>query len=377
MPLFADTDSLVDSLARNLLDELCVAFDTESDSMYHFREKVCLIQIASDATGTILVDPLSGVDPGPLGAVMASPSVTKIFHGADFDITSMKRDFGWSFSNVFDTALAARFLGWPSVGLAAVILREFGHEIPKGPQTADWSVRPLPANMLEYAAGDVNYLVEIYRRMVRYLQEAGRLRWVIEESAAIADIHAASPLPAPADFLKATGACDLDGSDLAILKRLFAAREAVALKLDRPRFKVIGDDALVRMAISRPRSPAALERIRAVPRPVASHPEPWLAAIRDGLSDPPVEIPRLRRRPPFDPRVAESIDRLKKWRAGASGRLGLDPGLLLPQRLIVAIAAAFPASIAELRQVPGVHAWRCDEFGAELLECISHSGHAG
>lgn len=370
MPVFADTNISIESLAESLANEPCVAIDTESDSMYHFREKVCLIQIASDGTGTVLVDPLAGVDPGPLGSVMENPSVTKIFHGADFDITSLKRDFGWTFTNVFDTALAARFLGWPAVGLAAVIHREFGLQIPKGPQTADWSIRPLPAAMLEYAAGDVNYLVEIHRRIVGYLQEIGRLRWVIEESAAVAGIHAASALPAPADFMKAPGASDLDGADLAVLRRLFEAREEMALKLDRPRFKVISDDTLVRMALSKPRSTAALGRLRAVPRPVISHPEPWLDAIRTGLSDAPIEIPRQRRRPPFDPRIAETIDSLKKWRAGMAGRLNLDPGLLLPQRLIVAIAVALPSSPAELALVPGVHAWRCDEFGTEILECI-------
>jgi ribonuclease D len=356
------------------MEESCIAIDTESDSMYHYREKVCLIQLSSAGTGSVIVDPLAGNDPSPLGRVMANPSVRKVLHGADFDITSLKRDFAWTFQNVFDTVLAAKFLGWPSVGLAAVIKREFGLDIEKGPQTADWSVRPLPADMLAYAAGDVDYLVEIDRRMHEYLAGVGRLQWVVEESAAVAEIQAASRFPAPADFMKAPGTADMDPQTLAVLSSLFDTREKVAMQIDRPRFKVVSDEFLSRLAIAAPSTDGEFSRLRSVPRNLLAHPRPWLDAVAAGKAAPPVQPRKLSKRPAYDPLVGEAVDRLRRWRETTAKRLELDPGLLLPQRLIVAVATAAPASMDDLRAIPGLHNWRCDEFGADLLNAASRRG---
>ena len=85
-------------MADRLMSEPVIAMDTDSDSMYHYREKVCLIQLSSPGTGSVIVDPLSDADVSPLGVVMATPGITKVLHGSDFDITSLKRDFRWEFA---------------------------------------------------------------------------------------------------------------------------------------------------------------------------------------------------------------------------------------------------------------------------------------
>lgn len=371
MPLSINSTADIRSLADSLLAERFVALDTESDSMYHYREKVCLIQLSSPGTGTVIVDPLGPADPRCLGEVMAAPEITKILHGSDFDITSLKRDFTWTFAGVFDTALAARFLGWTSFGLAAVAKRELGIDMEKGDQTSDWSIRPLPARMLKYAAGDVDYLVEIHHRLADRLAEIGRLEWVVEESEAGTQIHAASELPAPADFLKVGLARDLSPQKLAVLRELFAAREAVSLELDRPRFKVISDDALVSIAIAAPETIDAMRSLRWLPQNIARHPDRWVNAIRAGVSSPPVTVTKERRKWKHEPLVGLAVERLRVWRDKAAADLVLDPGVLLPNRLITAIALRLPESLDELALVEGIRRWRCDNFGDALVRAAS------
>ncbi len=367
LPRIIDSTRGVSELADRLMSEPVIAMDTESDSMYHYREKVCLIQLSSPGTGSVIVDPLSDADVSPLGVVMATPGITKVLHGSDFDITSLKRDFGWEFAGLFDTAIAARFLGQRSFGLAAVVAAELGVRMEKGEQTSDWSIRPLPERMLRYASGDVDYLVDIHARLAARLAGMDRLEWVIEESEAVGRIHAASELPAPADFLKAGASRDLAPDRLAILRELFAVREAICLDLDRPRFKLVSDDALVAIAAVAPRTVDELRAMPRVPHNILAHPSRWLKAIAVGLESPPVQITRPHHRWAADPRVSAAVERLRSFRQAASERLDLEPGLLLPNRLISAIALAGPTDVQALSTIDGIRQWRCRVIGDELV----------
>lgn len=367
LPRIIDSTRGVSELADRLMSEPVIAMDTESDSMYHYREKVCLIQLSSPGTGSVIVDPLSDADVSRLGVVMANPGITKVLHGSDFDITSLKRDFGWEFAGLFDTAIAARFLGQRSFGLAAVVAAELGVRLEKGEQTSDWSIRPLPERMLKYASGDVDYLVEIHARLAARLADLNRLDWVIEESEAVGRIHAASELPAPADFLKAGTSRDLAPDRLAILRELFAVREAICLDLDRPRFKLVSDDALVAIAAA---APGTVEQLRAmphVPHNILAHPSRWLKAVSVGLASPPAQVTRPHHRWTPDPRVSAAVERLRSFRQAASERLDLEPGLLLPNRLISAIALAGPTDVQTLSTIDGIRQWRCRVIGDELV----------
>lgn len=370
MPTFARTSSEIQNLADKLRNEKLVAVDTEADSMYHYREKVCLIQLCSAGTGTVLIDPLEGDNPAPLGAVMKDPGVIKVLHGADFDITSLKRDFGWQFAGLFDTVLAARFLGWPGVGLAAVIKREIGLDIEKGPQTADWSVRPLPQNLLTYAAGDVEHLLVIYHRLRGYLADIGRLAWAEEESEAQTMISPAAEFPAPADFNKSKAARDMDPDSLAVLKCLFEAREEICLRVDRPRFKVVNDEMLARIARLKPMSIPELQKMPSIPVNLLRNPSFWIQAVRKGVESPAGPPSRPERHPRPGPDISSRVDRLRSWRTDTAARLELDPGLLLPQRLIQMLASESPGTVDQLRQIEGIRNWRCDAFGDELVAAI-------
>src|SRR5438105_12202752 len=145
-------------LVASLQGRPAVALDTESDSLHHHREKVCLVQVGVEEGGW-LVDPLAARDLSALAPLLADPAVVKVLHGADYDVTTLKRDFGFAFAGLFDTMIAARFLGLPEIGLQALLRREFGVTLTKESQKDDWSRRPLTAAQEAYALADVAHLI--------------------------------------------------------------------------------------------------------------------------------------------------------------------------------------------------------------------------
>ena len=157
-----------------------VAIDTEADSFHHYREKVCLIQVTFGTT-TLLVDPLAVTELGPLGAVLEDPAVLKVLHGADYDLRLLDRDHGVRPRNLFDTMIAARLTGERSFGLAPLLASHLDVRLDKKYQLADWSRRPLPPEMAEYAAADTRHLLDLREILADRLTELGRLEWAEEE----------------------------------------------------------------------------------------------------------------------------------------------------------------------------------------------------
>ena len=194
----------LNAAARQLAKTDAIAFDLEADSMYHFQEKVCLIQIATD-TVTLVIDPLKLDDLSPLKPVMANPRIRKVLHGADYDIRSLYRDFNIAVRNLFDTELASRFLGIRESGLDAVLQARFGVHLDKKYQRKDWSKRPLPQAMMDYAAGDVHHLLPLAALLENELLAKGRLSWVREECDVLRQVRSPEQNNAPL-FLHFKGA---------------------------------------------------------------------------------------------------------------------------------------------------------------------------
>ncbi len=361
------------SLAERIRREPVVALDTESDSLYHYREKVCLVQAGFRSSPPVLIDPLVLKNLSPLAEVAAGGEVELVFHGADYDVACLKRDFAFRFANLFDTMVASRFLGETDFGLVACLHRELGVHASKDERLADWSCRPLDPEQEVYALEDVAHLVALRDRLVDRLREAGREAWVREECAAVADLPAAASGPEPADFRNAPGARDLDPRGLAVLKALYEAREARCRATDRPRYKVAGDRDLLLLAQGRPHSVGALLALPHVPRNLRRTPGPWLEAIARGMDSPPVHLDPPPPRPRSDPRVSERIGRLRAYRPEAAARLALDPGLLLPQRLIVALAVEAPRDLDAMAHIEGFRRWRVEVLGADLLRVLHPS----
>jgi ribonuclease D len=358
--------SYVDSLAGTH----ALALDSESDSLHHYFEKVCLLQLKGERGEAVLVDTLAGVDLAPLAPLIADPSVVKVLHGADYDVTTLKRDFGFAFAGVFDTMIAARFLGRREIGLQALVRDELGIELSKGNQKDDWSERPLSAKQEAYARADVEHLLELHARVTAQLAAIGRLDWVLEECAAVEQLEAARKKRDPDAYLRVKGAERLDGRGLAVLRELYAWREARAAAADVPSFKVIDNDTLLALAA---RAPASLDEARAA---VARYPrvrkdgEAVLIAHQRAAAVAEADLPEIPR-PSYRARpsgaVARRVDQLKAWRAEEAERARLDVSIVLPQRLVDRVAEAAPRSLAELETIEGLRRWRVAAFGPALL----------
>lgn len=350
-----------------------IAVDTESNSLYHFPERVCLVQIAEQDATISLVDPLALPDLSPLAPGFADPAIVKVLHGAAYDVSSLKRDFGFQVARIFDSMVAAQFLGLPELGLSALVERYFGVAPGRSRQKDDWTARPLTPEQERYAADDVRYLLPLRQRLVEELAVRGREAWVEEECEALAALLPTERVFDPDDALRLKGAGLLDRRGLAALRQLFVAREGWANATGRPPFRVLGNETLLRLAQERPRTRAALGKIPGcTPRCVDRYGAGILAAIQqaEGLPDEALPTPSRPKKPRIPPAVERRLAALNAWRAAAAPRAGLDPGLLLPRRLMEVLAEAPPASAADLAAVPGLRRWRVEHFGTEVLQAL-------
>ena len=254
-----DTISGLENVSRILEREKAVGIDLEADSMYHFIEKVCLIQMATKKT-SFVIDPLQIKDLSPLKFLFSRQDITKIFHGADYDVRSLYRDFKIEINNLFDTEVACRFLGIKETGLETVLKQFFKVNLNKKYQKKDWSKRPLPQEMIDYAARDVIYLVPLAQILIKELEKKGRLSWVLEECDYLSKVRSVSSDDEPL-FLKFKGAGRLKSRSLGVLEALLQFRKQVAQKKDRPLFKIIGNAALMKIALARP---VTLRRLKGI-----------------------------------------------------------------------------------------------------------------
>ena len=373
-PLWVRSGDELTHLVARVRGAAIVAIDSESDSLHHFPEKVCLIQVGTAEGEVFLVDPLRVRDLAPLAPMLADPNVVKVLHGAAYDLASMKRDFAFEICGLFDTMVAAQYLGLPEVGLAALLKGILGIESGESRQKDDWAVRPLSAAQEHYAAEDVRHLFMLRARLMDLLAACGRAGWVEEECRALEGTPAADRVFHPDDCFAIKGVRILDRRGLAILRELFVAREAWARERGRPPFKVLGNETLLRVAAARPETRDALAQIPGcTPTVLARYGDGVLQAVARGLGVPATDLPVLRR--PAKPRLAPAVERriaaLLAWRADAAPRVGLDPGLLLPRRLIEPLAQRAPAGLPALGTVDGMRRWRVVEFGAEILAAMS------
>ena len=359
-------------VATELGRQTAIGVDLEADSMFHFTEKVCLLQIASPDAGYI-IDPLRLDDLSPLAPIFADPAVIKIFHGADYDIRSLYRDFGITVSNLFDTEQACRFLGYAATGLEAVLLRHFNITLNKKYQKKDWSVRPLPDEMIEYAANDVLHLVRLHDILKQQLIEKKRLDWAMETCGELAGVRAESPDSGQPLFVRFKGAGRLAPESLAVLESLLRFRREVARAKDRPPFKVMRESEIMALAVKKPRTLSALNRIKALsPRQVQMYGEKLVACVNSALDIPPESLPKYprNRTPRMPAAVLRRLKALKEWRTDSAAALEIDPALLLNKVAMQALARENPKQKAALNDIEGLKDWQRDAFGAEIINAL-------
>ena len=369
-PLWIRTPEELDALVVSLGRTRTLSIDTEADGLHHYPVKLCLVQVADDRGRGHLVDPLALPTLEPLGQFFADAGVVKVLHAADNDLGYLKRLYGFSAVNIFDTAIAARFLGVTSLSLDGLLRDFIGVDPGPSRQKDDWSKRPLSPAQETYALNDVLHLIPLRERLLEALRAKGRDLWVEEECALIATMPAPEKAADPDAYMKLKGAKDLDGHGLAVLRELHQARETLAIKVDRPPFMILGNEVLVALAVLKPRDSNSILTIKGCTVNVVRRAgEAILAAVERGLAVPDSGLPV--RRPAPRPRVSGAVQRrseaLRAWRVEAAKLVELDAGVIFPQRLIDRLAHDPPRDLDALARVEGVGRWRAELFGAELL----------
>ena len=258
-PLWIDHPEQLDRFLESVGNVREIAIDTEGASFHRFVDRIYLLQLSThDATA--VVDPLAVGRPERLGALLEDQRVEKVLHDADYDLRLLHQDYGWNTRNIFDTRIAAQLLGFTAFGLAALLDKYFGVRLDKKHQRADWSMRPLTPGMLDYAAQDTMYLLELRDRMREALERAGRWEWAREEFQRLEGLRWEEE-EAGAAFFRVKGARDLSRRELARLRELVQWRDSVAAEMDRATFRVAGNEVLLEAA--RPERSRSCSRSRA------------------------------------------------------------------------------------------------------------------
>jgi len=369
--LYLDKPQQVDRFLNEISDVKELALDTEGASFHRFLDRIYLLQLSTRDESAI-IDPLPIGSPAGLGQLLQDKSVEVVFHDADYDLRLLHQDYGWHVTNIFDTRIASQLLGIKSFGLAALLDQFFDVKLDKKHQRADWSMRPLTPDMLEYAAQDTRYLLQLKDRMKAELTRRGRLHWAEEEFAKLEGTRWEAE-ESMEGFLRLKGARDLSQRELAVLREVAHWRDTVAAQLDRATFRVMGNEVLFELARRAPKSVSELSAIKGMPKGMIERGgAEIIAAVRRGVEVPEAELPKFPRGQrwnkdrDFDERVA----RLKAVRDAAATRLELDPGVLCSREKLENIARSEAKAIDDLASVPGLRRWQIEEMGAGFIAAL-------
>lgn len=345
-----------------------VAVDTESDSLYSYFEKVCLLQITAGDTDYI-VDPLS-VDITPMESVFASDGIEKIFHAAEYDIMTLRRDYGFQFNHIFDTMIAARILGWPKYGLGHILQTVFQVKPDKKFQQYNWGQRPLSPQSLRYAQMDTHYLAPLRAIQFEELKAANRLE---EAVAAFKRMTLAKTLPKtfdPLDFWRIKGARLLSPAQQSTLQALFVFRDEIARRLDRPPFKVLNDNVLYDLVVECPQTIIELKKSKGLSVSLLAQYGPQMLALLRASHPEGAPAHSQSRWSERELDEDESIryEHLRNWRNHLAETRGVEPGVILSNNVLKAIAKANPHSITQLKEEAILGNWQYQTYAAALID---------
>jgi ribonuclease D len=377
-PIWVDKPASFRAMLAHLRGEPALAVDTESNSLYVYHERVCLIQISVPGTD-YLVDSLALDDLYGLGPLLADPAVLKVFHGAEYDLSVLHRDFRFVVAHLFDTMWASRILGWPAHGLAALLKAHFGVTLNKKYQRANWGLRPLPPAQLDYARLDTHYLLPLHEIQVRELETSERWPQARHRFNQLVQTRWEPKAFDRDGFWRLSGVRDLDDAGRGVLRELYLFRDERARAENRPPFKVLTNKVLLALSEERPEALSRLHQVKGISRRmVGKHGRGLLDAIRQGAKQPLAweERPRTNHdsgrgyngRP--SAACQARFEALRTWRNAAAEGRGVEPDMVLTNQTLWAIAQRNPRKLGDLTQDGLLAPWQADEFGTGLLAVL-------
>jgi ribonuclease D len=372
---YIDTPKQVELFLDDISGVREIALDTEGASFHRFIDRIYLLQITTRERSAV-IDPIPIGAPPRLGEALEDPTVEVVFHDADYDLRLLYQDYGWHVRNIFDTRIAAQLLGIKSFGLAALLEQFFGVQLDKKHQRADWSLRPLTQGMLDYAAQDTRYLLDLRDELRSRLEKLGRLEWAKEEFERLEGTKWDAEDESE-NFLRIKGARDLTHRELALLRELVPWRDGVARELDRATFRVMGNEVLLDIARTAPANVQQLAGLKGMPRGILDRGgAAILSAVKRGLEAAEEHLPKFPRAAKWEREedFEANVARLKTIRDAAAVRLSLDPGVLCSRERLEAVVRRKPARVKDLEDVSGLRRWQIGEMGEELIDALKRGG---
>ena len=375
---FVDDPAELPLLRRALESEPWLALDCEAAGFHRYSDRLCLLQI-STSSATQIADPLALDLRAALRGPLEDPDIEVLMHGADYDLRLLDRDLGVGLRGLFDTQVAAALLGENSLGLAALLERHLGVKLSKKFQRADWARRPLPGDMMEYAASDTMHLRELADLLRTRLNQVGRLAWALDECRFLEEARWEGERSDEVEdpVVRVRGARDLTPREVAFLREALSWRDGIARERDKAPFRIAGDPALLETVVRRPGTTGQLAEVRGFNRALASQEGQDLLERMDRVALLPEEeivpYPRRARIGPgrLTPEAEERAVRLKEIRNRRADELGIDRGTLLTNAVLFEIARREPHSPDELDAVPGLRHWQAEALGEALLATLN------
>ena len=362
-PVWVNTTQLLKQMVDDLASQDRVAVDTESNSLHAFREQVCLLQFSTSKTDYLL-DPLVLKDLSLLAPIFSNPRIEKVFHAAEYDLVCLRRDFGFSFVNLFDTMQAARVLGYPAVGLDRLLGDKFKIKMDKRHQKANWAARPLTKDQIHYARLDTHYLFDLRDALEQELREKQRLEYALEDFNRACVMEEQKQRLNGESWERFSGRKDISLRELTVISQLCKWRDKEAAKLNRPPYKVVMDDVFVALAKNPPEQKVDLSAAGLSEKQIKLWGDQVLSATRLGVKAPLVERKQLERK---NDAVLRRLEKLKAWRKSIGMEMQVESDIILPKPYLGLLSENPPKTLDELRGLMKDTPSRVDRFGAEIL----------
>lgn len=365
-PVWVNTIEQLSTMAQDLAIQPRIAVDTESNSLHAYRERVCLLQFSS-AKSDYIVDPLALRDLSLLSPIFSNPKIEKVFHAAEYDLICLRRDFNFTFANLFDTMHAARVLGYPAVGLDKLLGDKFGIKMDKRHQKADWAERPLTKEQIHYARLDTHYLFNLRDVLEAELKEKERLHFAKEDFERACHLEDAKPRSNGSSWERFSGRKDLSLRELTVVAQLCKWRDREAERLDRPPYKVVMDDVLILLAKNPPEAKVDLSAAGLSEKQIRLWGDMVLSAIRHGSEAPLVERKQTERK---DDAVLRRLEKLKVWRKKAGTDMHVESDIILPKPYLALLSERPPTDMEDLKDLMKDAPARYEKFGVQILKTL-------
>ena len=363
-PIFIEKQADFDAILDVLNKESFLAVDTEANSLYAYREQVCLIQLSTPEKDYI-IDPLSIGDIFGLGDVFSDPDIEKVFHASEYDILILHDEYQFEFKNLFDTMLAAQILGRTKLGLDALMDELFGIIVNKKYQRANWGKRPLDDEMLRYAQMDTHYLVQIRQFLGDELEKTGLSPIAQEDFSRACKVYQHTRENNEDPWWRLNGSKKLSPQKAAVLKQLYLFRERIAKKKNLPVFKILSSQSLLQLAEKCPKNTRQLSKLElSSKKAVLRYADELIDVIRVGLDSEPIYPPKRVR---LDSSYLARENALRDWRKRMAKKMNVNSAVILPRELLYAVVSENPVTMKQLAKVMNDVPWRLERFGSDIL----------